>query len=115
MTILEGLKNLFGEMSIPVETLMLSDPPKGQYVVLTPGEDRYLYRDDKPKYVISNATISLFQKWNYIKTKNNIVKELISNGYTITDTRFVEFDVESGYYHYSIDVEKSTLYEQEEL
>ena len=85
-----------------------------EYVVLVPISDNFsLFCDDRPKYETSEVRLSIFTKGNYIKLKNNIVKELLNKSFTITDKRYVEFENDTGYHHYNIDVAK--YYETEEI
>ena len=46
------------------------------------------------------------------QVKKKIVKGLLQNNFTITDKRYVEFENDTGYHHYNIDVAK--YYEMEE-
>lgn len=115
MTTLQELKEIIEGLEIPVETAMHSDSLAQKYVVLTPIEATMIYYDDRPDMVVHSTTISLFSKENYIKTINRIISALINADYTITDSRFVEREKDSGYFHYSIDVEKTFIYAQEEI
>ncbi|MGD9733904.1 MAG: hypothetical protein AB7U45_17155, partial [Desulfamplus sp.] len=57
--------------------------------------------------------ISLFSKINYLKIKNEIIRDLINNSFYVTERRYNGFDTESGYYQYSIDIAKNYLFEEE--
>ena len=114
MTILAELNTLLTDLMIQVETGKLSDKALDEYVVLVPISDNFsLFCDDRPKYETSEVRLSIFTKGNYIKLKNKIVKELLNRTFTITDKRYVEYENDTWYHHYNIDVAK--YYEMEEI
>ena len=114
MTILAELNTLLTDLMIQVETGKLSDKALDEYVVLVPISDNFsLFCDDRPKYETSEVRLSIFTRGNYIKLKNKIVKELLNRTFTITDKRYVEYENDTGYHHYNIDVAK--YYETEEI
>lgn len=114
MTILAEINTLLSEMSIQAETGKLSDKALDEYVVLVPISDNFsFFCDDMPKYETSEVRLSIFTKENYIKFKNKIVKGLLDKNFIITDKRYVEYENDTGYHHYNIDVAK--YYEMEEM
>ena len=114
MTILAELNTLLSNMSIQTETGNLSDKVTDEYVVLVPISDNFsLFCDDKPEYETSEVRLSIFTKGNYMQLKKKIVKGLLQNNFTITDKRYVEYENDTGYHNYNIDVEK--YYEMEEI
>ncbi|NLC92515.1 MAG: hypothetical protein GX677_03490 [Treponema sp.] len=114
MTILAELNTLLSNMSIQTETGKLNDKVTDEYVVLVPISDNFsLFCDDKPEYETSEVMLSIFTKGNYMQLKKKIVKGLLQNNFTITDKRYVEFENDTGYHHYNIDVAK--YYEMEEI
>lgn len=113
MSILSELNTLLTNMSIQTETGKMTDKVLDEYAVLVPISDNYsLFCDDKPKYEISEVRISIFTKGNYMQLKNKIVKGLLKENFTITDKRYVEYENDTKYHHYNIDVAK--YYEMEE-
>ena len=107
MTVLSELNTLLSDMSIQTEAL-------DEYVVLVPISDNFsLFCDDKPKYETSEVRLSIFTKGNYMQLKKKIVKGLLNNNFTITDKRYVEYENDTGFHHYNIDVAK--YYEMEEM
>ena len=114
MTVLSELNTLLSDMSIQTETAKLSDKPLDEYVVLVPISDNFsLFCDDKPKYETSEVRLSIFTKGNYMQLKKKIVERLLNNNFTITDKRYVEYENDTGFHHYNIDVAK--YYEMEEM
>lgn len=113
MNLLSELTSLFDALDIPVETGVFSDTAPEQYVVFTPLADTFeLFADNLPCADIQEVRISLFSKGNYLKTKNAIVRSLLSAEITITDRRYTGHEDDTGYHHYAIDVAK--YYETEE-
>ena len=48
-----------------------------------------------------------------MQLKKRIVNGLLNNNFTITDKRYVEYENDTGFHHYNIDVAK--YYEMEEI
>lgn len=114
MSILSELNTLLTDMSIQTETGKMTDKIYDEYVVLVPIADNFsMYCDDMPRYETSEVRISIFTKGNYINLKNKIVKNLLRENFTITDKRYVEYESDTEYHHYNIDVAK--YYEMEEI
>lgn len=113
MSLLSELTVIFESLSIPVETGVFSDTAPNQYAVFTPLADTFeLFADNLPGTDIQEVRISLFDKGNYLSTKNAIVRALLSVDITITDRRYIGHEDDTGYHHYAIDIAK--LYELEE-
>lgn len=114
MSILSELNTLLTDMGVQTETGRMTDKVYNEYVVLVPVSDNFsLFCDDLPKYETSEVRLSIFTKGNYIKLKNKIVKNLLKENFTITDKRYVEYENDTEYHHYNIDVAK--YYEMEEI
>ena len=98
---------------IPVETGVFSDTAPEKYVVLTPLADTFdLHADNQPQVDVQAVRISLYDKGNYIKMKNQIVCAVLATEMTITGRRYIGHESNTGYHHYAIDVAKN--YEMEE-
>lgn len=116
MNILEELNAAIDVLDIPVETGVFSKPPPETYVVLTPLNDDYgLFADNCPQVDIQHVRISLFCQGNYLSKKNKLVTSLLDAEFTVTERRFIGREDDSGYYHYSIDVEKEYTNSEEDL
>ena len=112
MSILQELNTLFSPL-LPVETGIFSGIPPAEYLVLTPITDAFaLFGDNFPLIDVSEVRISLYSKGNYIKRKTQITSALLGAEFTITDRRYIGYENDTGYHHYSIDVAKH--YETEE-
>ncbi|MDF2645346.1 MAG: hypothetical protein K0Q73_1151 [Paenibacillus sp.] len=107
MSILEDLTTLLNGIPISVETGVFSETAPEVYTVLTPIADTFGYHaDNRPKYDVQEARISLFSKTNYRQMKNRILNELIDLGFTVTDRRYLGHEDDTGYHHYAMDVAK---------
>lgn len=112
MSILEELNTLLTGIGIPVETGVFSGPPPNEYAVVTPLSDTFaLHADDRPGQETQEARLSLFSKESYTARKNQIVRLMLENDFTITDRRYIGHEDDTGYHHYAIDVAK--LYDLE--
>lgn len=107
MSLLSELTILFDSLNIPVETGVFSGTPTDRYAVFTPLTDMFeLCADNLPSVDVQEVRISLFDKSNYLKTKNAILRALLSADITITDRRYIAHEDDSGYHHYAVDVAK---------
>ena len=107
MSLLSELNALISPL-VPLETGVFSEPAPNRYAVITPMVDTFeLYTDDKPRYEIQEARISLFDKGSYTALKNQIVHILLDADFIITDRRYIGYEDDTGYNHYAIDVAKN--------
>jgi len=103
--ILADMTDLLESLEIPVETAVYSETTPAAYAVLTPILDAYkLHGDDKPGCEVQSVCISLFCQRNYLALKRRVCAALLKGDFTIANRRYIEFD--TGYHHYSIDVEQ---------
>ncbi len=107
MTLLNELKSII-EPLVPAETGVFSDTASDKYVVLTPLADTFdLHADNEPQVDVQAVRISLYDKGNYIKMKNQIVYAVLAAEMTITGRRYIGHESTTGYHHYAIDVAKN--------
>ena len=107
MNILSELKDVLSSLGIPIETGVFSDTPPDEYLVLTPMTDGLDYfADNLPEYEVSEVRISIFTKSNYIQRKSQITKLLLRSDFSITWRWYIGHEDDTGYHHYTIDVEK---------
>lgn len=111
--LLTTLKTIADELRIPVETGVFKGAAPDCYAVLTPMADTFeLYADNKPNHEVQEVRISLFDKGNYLRTKNALVRALLYADITMTDRRYIGHEDDTRYHHYAIDAAKE--YETEE-
>jgi len=107
MSILRKLNTLLDGLGIPVETGLFKGKVPDEYIVITPVADTFeLHADNKPLFETQEARLSLFSKNNYQQRKNQIVKALLKDEFTITDRRYIGHEDDTGYHHYAIDAAK---------
>lgn len=107
MSILSELKEILSSLEIPIETGVFSNTPPSEYLVLTPiTDDLDCFADNLPEYEISEVRISLFTKSNYVERKNQITELLLRFDFTITGRWYIGHEDDTGYHHYTIDVER---------
>jgi hypothetical protein len=105
MSILAELNTLLGALDMPLETGIFSETPPDEYLVLTPMSAILdLYADNKPLAQLEEVRISLFTKNNYLNRRNQLTRLLLGAGFSITDRRYIGFEEDTKYHHYSIDV-----------
>lgn len=111
--LLTTLTELAHELQLPLETGVFKKQAPGCYVVFTPLSDSFeLFADNQPQHETQEVRISLYDKGNYLRTKNALVRALLAADITITDRRYLGHEDSTGYHHYAIDV--AQLFEMEE-
>ena len=114
MSLLAELKQIAGEMGIPVETGVFSGTAPSGYLVLTPLSDRFaLFGDNTPEIDSQEVRLSLFSQDSYTQRKNDLIRRLLAAGITITDRRYIGHEDDTGYHHYAMDVAKHYEYNTE--
>jgi len=116
MSILSELSGLIEALGFSVETGVFSDndADPDEYVVLIPLHDSYeLYCGDRPSSEIQGARVSLFAKGNYLDARQRLCAALLDGDFTVTERRHIGREPDTGYYHYSADVEKNYNLEEE--
>lgn len=113
MSVLADVQTTLGPLGIPMETGVFTDNAPEKYIVVVPMADTFdLHADNRPGCDVQEARISLYAKGSYTKNKNAIVRALLGADFTITDRRYIGYEVDTGYFHYNVDVAK--YYEMEE-
>ena len=111
MNILQELHAILNTLGIPVETGVFSAQVPDEYVVITPMGDNFGdYADNQPLYETQEARISLFSKGNYVKLKNQIVRELLRHDIMVTDRRYIGHENDTNYHHYAVDAAKEYFF-----
>ena len=101
------LTEIVGELHIPLETGVFKDSAPDRYCVFTPMTDTFeLFADNRPQHETQEVRVSLYDKGNYLRTKNTLVRALLDADITITDRRYLGHEDDTGYHHYAIDVAK---------
>ena len=109
MSMLEELHAIVVSAGFPVETGVFSGTAPDEYVVITPISEHFgLFSDDGPGMNIEEARLSLYSKKNYTQKKDLLVRMLLTDGFTVSDRRFIGREDDTGYFHVAIDVAKET-------
>ncbi len=105
MSMLKELNTIIESAGLPVETGGFSGTAPDEYVVITPISEHFaLFADDTPGMNIEEARLSLFSKKNYTQKKDLLVRMLLTAGFVVTDRRYIGYEADTEYHHYSIDV-----------
>lgn len=112
-SILEELNCCLTELNVSIETGALTETAPDAYIILTPLADVFdLHADNRPGVDIQEIRISLYSKYSYTALKNNLVRILLNEDFTISDRRYNGYETDTGYHHYTVDVAK--YYEMED-
>ena len=107
MNILEELTALLNDLQISFATGHYNSVPPDEYVVIVPLADSFdLAADNLPQVDVQEVRLALYSKGNYYLLRQKIVNALFAAEFTITDRRYIEFEADTGYHHYAIDVSK---------
>lgn len=104
--LLENLSHIAKQLGLAYAVSCYTDSPAPDtYLVFTPLTDSLeVFADNTPGVEIEEARISLFTKTNYLALRDQITKALISARLVITGRRYIGYEADTGFHHYSIDV-----------
>ena len=104
--LLENLSHIAKQLGLAYAVSCYTDSPAPHtYLVFTPLTDSFdIFADNTPGIEIEEARISLFTKTNYLALRDQITKALISARLVITGRRYIGYEADTGFHHYSIDV-----------
>lgn len=104
--LLENLSHIAKQLGLAYAVSCYTDSPAPHtYLVFTPLTDSFeIFADNPPGIEIEEARISLFTKTNYLALRDQITKALISARLVITARRYIGYEDDTGFHHYSIDV-----------
>lgn len=78
---------------------------RDKFIVIIPTSDNFeLYADDKPLATVETAELALYCKGNYLGFRDKVTELLITADITITNRRYLEFEQDTDYHHYIIEV-----------
>lgn len=76
-----------------------------KFIVIIPTSDNFkLHADDKPLAAVETAELALYCKGNYLGFRDKVTELLITADITITNRRYLEFEQDTDYHHYIIEV-----------
>ncbi|WP_288765746.1 hypothetical protein [uncultured Varibaculum sp.] len=104
--LLEQLSRMAQKLELPYAVgLYVNTPAPDTYLVFTPLTDSLeVFADNTPGIEVEEVRIALFTKTNYLALRDQITKALISARLVITGRRYIGYEADTGFHHYSIDV-----------
>ena len=107
LSILAELKLIAQRLAIPVQTAAFQKKPPDTFLVLTPMVEIFPeHADDEPQFTQPEVRLSLYSKGSYTILADTLVRRLLQSGFTVTARQYIEYETDTGYHHYEIDVTK---------
>ena len=107
LSILAELKLLIHRLAIPVQTGGYMKAPPATFLVLIPLTESFPeHADDEPQLNQPEVRLSLYTKGSYTIIADTLVRRLLQSGFTVTARQYIEYETDTGYHHYEIDVTK---------
>lgn len=111
MSLLAELNTILTGLGLSVETGVFGGKAPTEYAVITPLYDRFeVHADNRPRFEVQEAMISLFSKNNYKARAREITSALLAEDVTITERKYVGYENDTGYHNYAIATEKEYPY-----
>lgn len=106
MTLNERIIEALAPLGIPISVMehMTDSGKSDRFIVIVPENDDITYADDKPLDFTENAALQLYCKGNYLSFRDEVTNALISADITISSRRYLEYEQDTGYHHYIIEV-----------
>ncbi|EPD33634.1 hypothetical protein HMPREF9306_00389 [Propionimicrobium lymphophilum ACS-093-V-SCH5] len=103
--LLEQLSDIAERLELPYAVgLYAETPAPDTYLVFTPLVDSLeVFADNQPGIEVEEVRIALFTKTNYLGLRNQLTRALIDAGLTVTARRYIGYEADTGFHHYSID------------
>lgn len=104
--LLKHLSHIAQKLELPyVVGLYAATPAPDTYLVFTPLADSLeVFADNAPEIEIEEVRVSLFTKANYLAVRDQLTRALVDAGLTVAARRYVGYEADTGFHHYSIDV-----------
>ncbi len=104
--LLERILTVTDQLDLPCAVgLFTASPAPATYVVLTPLADVFdVFADNTPGIEVEEVRLSIFTKTNYLPIRDQLTKALIEAGLVVTARRYIGFEADTGFHHYSIDI-----------
>jgi len=107
LSILAELKLIAQRLAIPVQTAAFQKKPPDTFMVLIPLVESFPeHADDAPQLTQPEVRLSLYTKGSYTILADTLVRRLLQSGFTVTARQYIEYEADTGYHHYEIDVTK---------
>ena len=108
MSILSELKQIALRLELPVQTGSFQKKPPDVFLVLTPMTETFPeHADNAPQFTQPEVRLSLYSKGSYTRLTDTLVRQLLQADFTVTNRQYIEYETDTGYHHYEIDVTKA--------
>jgi len=85
------------------------------FLVILPIFDKLLLSaDDRPTMQSEEIVLALYTKGNYLSLRDRITQRLLGAGISILQRKYEEYEDDTGYHHYTFDLELAQEIEMEE-
>ena len=103
--LLETLTTIADQLDLPIAVSLFSaSPAPDTYLVATPIADTLeVLADNTPHVEIEEVRLSLFTAGNYLTWRDTLTRALVDAGLVVTARRYIGFEDDTGYHHYSFD------------
>jgi hypothetical protein len=109
MTFLEELNTILTAIDVPLGFGVFPEHAGSQFIVYYPMDDQTALSADDDQTLIERheARIGIYvRNADYEPLKNTVKAALIQKDFTVTSSRYVDFENSTGYHHYNIDAFK---------
>ena len=107
LSILAELKQIALRLAIPVQTGSFQKKPPDVFLVLMPMTETFPeHADNAPQFTQPEVRLSLYAKGSYTRLTDTLVRQLLQEDFTVTGRQYIEYESDTGYHHYEIDVTK---------
>lgn len=106
MNLTERIDVALAPLGVPVSVMehMTDRGKSDKFIVIVPENDDIAYADDKPLAFVEGAALQLYCIGNYLGFRDEVTNALISADITISSRRYMEYEQDTGYHHYIIEV-----------
>ncbi|CAB0853952.1 hypothetical protein FRC0314_01679 [Corynebacterium diphtheriae] len=104
--LLETLTMIADRLDLPIAvSLFTAAPAPETYLVATPIADTLeVFADNTPSVDVEEVRLGLFTAGNYLPWRDRLTHALIDAGLVVTARRYIGFEDDTGYHHYSFDI-----------
>ena len=107
LMILAELKLIAQRLAVPVQTASFQKKPPDTFLVLIPLVESFPeHADDEPQFTQPEVRLSLYTKGSYTTLADTLVRTLLKSDFCVINRQYIEYETDTGYHHYEIDVTK---------
>ena len=104
--LLETLTTVADRLDLPIAVSLFSaSPAPDTYLVATPiGDTLEVFADNTPSVEVEEVRLGLFTTGNDLTWRDTLTHALVDAGLVVTARRYIGFEDDTGYHHYSFDI-----------